>query len=76
MSQMLETLYKLQVQSILIEGGAKLLLTFFDSNQWDEARVFTGVKEFKKGLKAPQLNNIPKTTVYLGEDQLDFFVND
>ncbi len=74
--QVLRTLYHREVQSILIEGGAQLLHTFFDGKLWDEARVFTGVKEFKNGLKAPEIENSPKTTLYLGKDQIDFYVND
>lgn len=36
---LLEFAYKHQVQSILVEGGAKLLQSFIDQAIWDEARV-------------------------------------
>jgi diaminohydroxyphosphoribosylaminopyrimidine deaminase / 5-amino-6-(5-phosphoribosylamino)uracil reductase len=74
--QILEVLYQRQVQSILIEGGGQLLNTFIESNSWDEARVFTGIKKFKKGLLAPVLNKTPSTSLLFGEDHLEFFVND
>ncbi len=69
-------LYELKVQSILIEGGSKLLETFIKSNQWDEARVFTGIKKFSRGLKAPTLEKSSTTSLLFGEDQLEFYMND
>jgi len=46
-------LHKHNINSIIIEGGAKTLQLFIDANLWDEARMFTGKIEFKKGVKAP-----------------------
>ena len=54
--QILKELYQRDIQSVIIEGGAQLLNTFIKENLWDEARVFTGTKNFKTGLKAPQIN--------------------
>jgi len=53
-----------------------LLNTFIKSNLWDEARVFTGIKEFSRGLKAPILEQSPNTSLMFGEDHLDFIFND
>ncbi|MEZ5011406.1 MAG: hypothetical protein R2744_07380 [Bacteroidales bacterium] len=39
-----------------MEGGANVIGQFIDAGLWDEARVFTGKKEFVSGLKAPQLS--------------------
>ncbi|OFX37179.1 MAG: riboflavin biosynthesis protein RibD [Bacteroidetes bacterium GWA2_32_17] len=50
---LLNELYKLNIQSIIIEGGLFTLNSFINKNLWDEARVFTGNKKFEKGLKAP-----------------------
>ncbi len=74
--QILRELYNREVQSILIEGGAQLINSFLDSKLWDEARVFTGIKQFKSGLIAPVLNKEPNTSLLFGEDHLDFYVND
>lgn len=52
--QICEILYKRQISSIIIEGGAQTLQTFIHENLWDEARVFTGSSLFKDGVKAPQ----------------------
>jgi diaminohydroxyphosphoribosylaminopyrimidine deaminase/5-amino-6-(5-phosphoribosylamino)uracil reductase len=37
--QILSESYKLGIQSILVEGGAKLLQSFIDTGFWDEVRV-------------------------------------
>ncbi len=37
--QILEACFQLNIQSILIEGGAKTIQSFIDANLWDEARV-------------------------------------
>lgn len=74
--QILNTLYHRKIQSILIEGGAQLINSFLESGLWDEARVFTGIKEFNSGLLAPTLDKTPSTSLLFGEDHLDFYVND
>lgn len=50
-------LYKLEVQSIFVEGGAKLLQNLIDSNYWDEAREFIGDIKFFEGVQAPIIKN-------------------
>ncbi len=50
---LLSLLYDKGIQSILVEGGRRLLQSFVDQNLWDEARVFTGPQFFGKGIKAP-----------------------
>lgn len=51
--QMCEVLYSKNIQSVIIEGGAQTLQTFINEDLWDEARVFFGNIQFKKGVKAP-----------------------
>lgn len=60
--QILNVLYKHQIQSVIIEGGLQTLQTFIDENIWDEARVFIGNNNFETGIKAPllALKNIEK----------------
>jgi diaminohydroxyphosphoribosylaminopyrimidine deaminase / 5-amino-6-(5-phosphoribosylamino)uracil reductase len=54
----LNALYNLQVQSILVEGGSKLLQSFINDNLWDEIRIIEN-KELimDDGLQAPILKN-------------------
>ncbi len=51
--EILNVLYEEQLQSLIVEGGRKLLQSFIESNLWDEARVFTGNQFFCDGIKAP-----------------------
>ena len=46
-------LFKNNIQSVIIEGGARILQTFIDANIWDEARIFKGTNSFLEGTKAP-----------------------
>ena len=68
--QIVERLYQHQIQSIIIEGGAKTLQTFIDANLWDEARVFIGNSKFGNGIKAPILNRAPSKKEKIGTDEL------
>jgi diaminohydroxyphosphoribosylaminopyrimidine deaminase/5-amino-6-(5-phosphoribosylamino)uracil reductase len=54
--QVCTVLHNKEINSIIIEGGSKTLQSFIDEDLWDEARVFTGVVQFKKGVKAPEFS--------------------
>jgi len=51
--QITEHLYNTGIQSLIVEGGASVMNLFITAGLWDEARIFTGMKNFKTGLKAP-----------------------
>jgi len=70
--QILSALYKLQVQSVLVEGGAKLLQSFIDAELWDEARVIGNAQlTIGKGVNAPVLAN--NTLIQTREIETDIF---
>ncbi|NGM61509.1 bifunctional diaminohydroxyphosphoribosylaminopyrimidine deaminase/5-amino-6-(5-phosphoribosylamino)uracil reductase RibD [Sphingobacterium sp. SGG-5] len=50
-------LYLMDIQSLIVEGGAKTLQLFIDAGLWDEARVFTTQAEWGVGLRAPVLTS-------------------
>ncbi|HEX7902682.1 MAG TPA: bifunctional diaminohydroxyphosphoribosylaminopyrimidine deaminase/5-amino-6-(5-phosphoribosylamino)uracil reductase RibD [Chitinophagaceae bacterium] len=55
--QITRVLYQLNIQSVLVEGGAQLLQSFIDEGIWDEARVITNEKLIiNEGLDAPRLS--------------------
>ena len=55
--QILDTLYELKVQSMIVEGGAKLLQSFIDAGLWDEARVISNKQlAISNGINAPVLS--------------------
>jgi diaminohydroxyphosphoribosylaminopyrimidine deaminase / 5-amino-6-(5-phosphoribosylamino)uracil reductase len=59
--QMLKSLYELKIQSVLVEGGAKLLQSFIDEDIWDEARIINNMQlAIGNGLHAPQLGSALK----------------
>lgn len=74
--QICEVLQKNQIQSVIVEGGLQTLQTFIDEDLWDEARVFVGNKEFKKGVPSPQLNKLVNKEMNLHGDVLKIYTND
>lgn len=65
-----DLLYKNNINSVIIEGGAKTLQLFIDANLWDEARIFKGNILFSEGVKAPVLQGQLMMTNYLENDTL------
>jgi diaminohydroxyphosphoribosylaminopyrimidine deaminase / 5-amino-6-(5-phosphoribosylamino)uracil reductase len=57
-TQIAEYLYNAGFQSLFIEGGAKVLNHFIAEGMWDEARIFSGPKNFTKGITAPLFSGI------------------
>lgn len=53
--QIIKKLFDQNISSVLIEGGTRTLQTFIDEGLWDEARIFVGNSNFKKGIKAPKI---------------------
>ncbi len=73
--QICNLLYKQGVQSLIVEGGTRLLQSFIESGLWDEALVFTGKKTFGKGVKAPQLKGRLLSEKTIETDVLKHFKN-
>ncbi len=54
--QVTNALYQMKIQSVLIEGGARLLQSFIDERMWDEIRVIKNeALRINNGLAAPEL---------------------
>lgn len=73
--QICEVLYKYEIQSVIIEGGAKTLKGFIDAHLWDEAFVFVGDVLFTEGLKAPKLKKVPSEIRKISNDTLTVYRN-
>lgn len=74
--QICDYLFKQNINSIIIEGGAKTIQTFVNENIWDEARVFKGQKSFTRGIEAPKFKGkliLEKTFI---TDTLKIYKND
>lgn len=60
-AQILTVLPRMNIQSLLVEGGAKLLQSFIDARLWDEARVIKNEQlVIRKGIEAPVLSMADK----------------
>ena len=69
-NQLIQSLYRHQIQSVIIEGGRQTLQTFINANLWDEARIFTGKVELNSGLKAPIFVSKQIDKFMIGTDEL------
>lgn len=54
--EVLNHLYRLKIQSLIVEGGSQLLNTIIEANLWDEAIQFISPKTINDGVKAPFIN--------------------
>ena len=76
-SNIISSLHSLNVLSVLVEGGAKLLKSFIDDGTWDEIRVITNRElELEQGISSPEFKdaNLIKFEVY-GSDTITYYEN-
>lgn len=73
--QLSDALYKLNIQSLLVEGGATLLQSFIDEGTWDEARIIeNGELSIGNGSAAPVLPGAVKVEeMNLLSDKISIF---
>lgn len=74
--QICTVLFRQQILSVIVEGGAKTLQAFIDSGLWDEARVFTGGGFFGKGLRSPRFSGLIKYKRHIHSDTLTVCTHD
>lgn len=53
LQQQMHLLYEKQIQSLIVEGGAKLLQSFLNENLWDEIQVEVAPIRLNAGIAAP-----------------------
>lgn len=68
-------LYLMDIQSVIIEGGANILKQFLDANLWDEARIFTSGNSWTDGVSSPVIKGILAEEVQVGADKLSIYIN-
>ena len=73
--QVLNYLYNIEIQSIIIEGGQHLLQSFIDEKIWDEARVLIGDKTFGEGLSAPKFIHKHSSSSRFSNDTIIYYNN-
>lgn len=69
--------YQLNLQSLFIEGGARLLQSFIEASIWDETRIITNQTLFAgQGLSSPILQNHELiATEQVHNNRIDFFTH-
>jgi len=77
LTQIVTALYSMDIQSLIVEGGSKLLQSFIDEGLWDEARVICNEKmTIGNGLNAPVLrSNKLYEEQRIQNDTISFFRN-
>jgi diaminohydroxyphosphoribosylaminopyrimidine deaminase / 5-amino-6-(5-phosphoribosylamino)uracil reductase len=73
--QVLDKLYDLNVNSLIVEGGAFTLNSFIEDGLWDEARILTGVRELSSGIKAPKVVGKLKESFSILNDKIEILRN-
>ncbi|MBN2276103.1 MAG: bifunctional diaminohydroxyphosphoribosylaminopyrimidine deaminase/5-amino-6-(5-phosphoribosylamino)uracil reductase RibD [Bacteroidales bacterium] len=63
-------LHQRDIQSVIVEGGKKLLESFISAGLWDEARIFTGTQNFVRGIRAPEIKGHSKRETVIEKDVL------
>ncbi|MEA5258505.1 bifunctional diaminohydroxyphosphoribosylaminopyrimidine deaminase/5-amino-6-(5-phosphoribosylamino)uracil reductase RibD [Arcicella aquatica] len=70
LSTIIQDLAQRKVQSLIVEGGSKLLQSFIDANLWDEAIVLQSKKILEGGIAAPKIKGVASVSEKLGSDNI------
>ena len=75
LEQVCKVLYQMNIQSVLVEGGPRLLQSFIDQNLFEEIRVIENTTlQIGEGLAAPQFSNmVVKEHLRLMDDEVKIF---
>ncbi len=74
-TQFLTSCYQQNIQSIIVEGGAKLLQSFIDKHLWDEARVIANQDlMIKEGLNSPFFSGELIQEEEIFSDSIQYFI--
>jgi diaminohydroxyphosphoribosylaminopyrimidine deaminase/5-amino-6-(5-phosphoribosylamino)uracil reductase len=68
-------LHQKGIQSVIVEGGQKILNLFIEANLWDEARVFRTQVKLQSGIEATTLLLPPTQEENIDTDQLVTYYN-
>ncbi len=75
LQQILNVLYQMELQSVIIEGGPATLNHFIEQNLWDEARIFTTNHELKNGKYSPKVSGKLIEETDIEGDNLKIYFN-
>lgn len=66
-------LHQRQVQSVIIEGGSKILHDLISHNFYDEIRVFTSADTYPQGIAAPSIPIPSCESIEIGNCTLQYY---
>jgi diaminohydroxyphosphoribosylaminopyrimidine deaminase/5-amino-6-(5-phosphoribosylamino)uracil reductase len=76
MDELLHQLYQLNINSVIVEGGARTLEHFINTRLWDEAKVFVNPNlNFENGIEAPMIEFENESHQSIGHDKLFIIKN-
>lgn len=74
LNNMLQRLYDMQIQSVLVEGGRYTLQQLIHQNLWDEAVIIEHSNlKLKNGTLAPEFNEIANYETKIRDNHLRYF---
>ena len=68
LNKVLNDLFSRNIQSIIVEGGAKMLDQFIRDNLWDETRISSNHIKIENGIKAPLIKGALKDKFNCGKE--------
>ena len=68
--KIIESLYDMKIQSVLIEGGTKTINHFLNNDLWDSIRVFKSNKNITDGIRSPNVDLSKFSKSDIGDDIL------
>ncbi len=76
LEELLQKLYENQIQSVLVEGGSRMLQTFIDANLWDETIIIKNENLIlENGTKAPKLEGNLVEEIDFRNNRVSFYRN-
>lgn len=72
----MQLLYRKNIQSVIIEGGTQLFNSWIANGWWDEARIFVSKDKIEDGIKAPELRSNHSSEQDLGDNKLIILTNE
>ena len=73
---LLYKLHRKDIQSVIVEGGCKVLQSFINANLWDEGRVFIADCKLEDGIKSPNIKGKVLSKLKIDVDYLKMIIND
>jgi diaminohydroxyphosphoribosylaminopyrimidine deaminase/5-amino-6-(5-phosphoribosylamino)uracil reductase len=73
--QVLNHLYNLEIQSLIVEGGSTILQKFIDLNLFDEIRIFQSNEKINDGIFAPEFSLNKPIITNVGDNTLLTYQN-